>query len=224
MIEKDFKSSELLKPILRGRDIKRYRAIWAGLWLIDTHNGYSGTPPINIKNYPAIKAHLDKFIDNLQRRQDQGVTPYNLRNCAYHRSFVQEKVIWITLDNHSRFAVDNEGMFIVDSAFMLTGKQLKYLCAFLNSTLAYWYIRKTAPTSGMGVLQWKKAYVKSLPVVRPSQSTVNTLHNLVDEAQSTILIDKIKYQHIKKRINTFIFNLYNISDEEASIIEKTTNS
>ena len=82
LVAEDPRSAELLKPILRGRDIARYQANWAGLWLIDTHNGYAGVPPIDVDNYPAIKAHLDIFIGHLRRRQDKGVTPYNLRNCA----------------------------------------------------------------------------------------------------------------------------------------------
>ena len=61
LIAEDAKSSEILKPILRGRDIKRYRAQWAGLWLINAHNGYSGVPPITVDDYPAIKRHLDRF-------------------------------------------------------------------------------------------------------------------------------------------------------------------
>ena len=55
LIAKDAKSAEIIKPILRGRDIKRYGYEWAGLWLINSHNN----PPINIDNYPAIKEHLN---------------------------------------------------------------------------------------------------------------------------------------------------------------------
>ncbi|TVQ43049.1 MAG: class I SAM-dependent DNA methyltransferase, partial [Saprospirales bacterium] len=88
LIAEDPKSAEILKPILRGRDIKRYRAEFADLWLIAAHNGYrkeDGTvvSPINIKNYPAIKNWLDSHWVKIQKRYDKGNTPYNLRNCAY---------------------------------------------------------------------------------------------------------------------------------------------
>ena len=85
----DPKSAEIIKPILRGRDIKRYQADWAGLWLINSQNN----PPINIENYPAIKNHLDAFYPQLEKRQDKGVTPYNLRNCAYLAEFEKEKIV-----------------------------------------------------------------------------------------------------------------------------------
>ncbi|MDE0192061.1 MAG: hypothetical protein OXQ90_11950, partial [Gammaproteobacteria bacterium] len=94
LVAADPRSEELLKPVLRGRDIARYRANWAGLWLIDTHNGYGGVPPVDVDDYPPVKAHLDGFYDHLVRRQDQGVTPYNLRNCAYHEHFSGTKLLW----------------------------------------------------------------------------------------------------------------------------------
>lgn len=78
------RTEELIRPILRGRDIKRYGYNWAGLWLINTHNGIKGKlPRVNINDYPAIKAHLDKYWDKISKRADKGDTPYNLRNCAY---------------------------------------------------------------------------------------------------------------------------------------------
>ena len=73
--------------MLRGRDIERYRAKWAGMWLIDTHNGYDGVPHIEIDDYPAIKAYLDDYYEQLANRYYKGRTPYNLRNCAYHEDF-----------------------------------------------------------------------------------------------------------------------------------------
>ena len=85
LIEKDPKSAEIIRPILRGKDIQRYGYVFAGKWLINTHNGVkeNGIKPINIDDYPAIKNHLDKFYPELEKRQDKGDTPYNLRNCAY---------------------------------------------------------------------------------------------------------------------------------------------
>ncbi len=81
------RTAELIRPILRGRDIKRYGYNWANLWLINTHNGVKENgkvkiPRIDINDYPAIKAHLDTYWNKIVSRADQGDTPYNLRNCA----------------------------------------------------------------------------------------------------------------------------------------------
>ena len=78
------RTAELIRPILRGRDIKRYGYVDNGLYLINTHNGIRGRiPRIKIEDYPAVKAHLDQYWDKIEKRADQGDTPYNLRNCAY---------------------------------------------------------------------------------------------------------------------------------------------
>ena len=66
LISKDQKSAELIRPILRGRDIKRYGYDFADLWVINTHNGdkTKKIPPVNICDYPAIKAHLAQYYEN----------------------------------------------------------------------------------------------------------------------------------------------------------------
>ncbi|GAA7396727.1 class I SAM-dependent DNA methyltransferase [Helicobacter pylori] len=89
----------LIKPILRGKDIKRYAYEWAGEYLINTHNGYTSNlkskiPPIDIEKYPATKAHLDAHYDIIAARCDQGDTPYHLRNCAYLDDFEKEKIVY----------------------------------------------------------------------------------------------------------------------------------
>lgn len=78
------RTEELIRPILRGRDIKRYGYNWANLWIINTHNGIKGKlARIEVNEYPAIKAHLDQYWDKISKRADKGDTPYNLRNCVY---------------------------------------------------------------------------------------------------------------------------------------------
>ena len=82
--EERIRTDELIRPILRGRDIKRYGYDWADLWIINTHNGIKGKlPRVDVNEYPAIKAHLDQYWDKISTRADKGDTPYNLRNCAY---------------------------------------------------------------------------------------------------------------------------------------------
>ncbi|MFP6291465.1 Eco57I restriction-modification methylase domain-containing protein [Helicobacter pylori] len=93
------RTERLIKPILRGKDIKRYSYEWADLWVINTHNGYTSNlkskiPPIDIEKYPAIKAHLDAHLDTIATRCDQGDTPYHLRNCAYLEDFEKEKIVY----------------------------------------------------------------------------------------------------------------------------------
>ena len=85
LIKEDPKSVEIIRPILRGRDIKKYNYDFADLWILNTHNGVKekGIRPVNIDEYPAIKRHLNQYLLQLETRLDKGDTIYNLRNCAY---------------------------------------------------------------------------------------------------------------------------------------------
>ena len=87
------RTAELIRPILRGRDIKKYGYVENGLFLINTHNGIRGKlPRIDINDYPAVKAHLDRYWDKISARADKGDTPYNLRNCAYLRILISQRL------------------------------------------------------------------------------------------------------------------------------------
>ena len=114
------RTAELIRPILRGRDIKRYGYDWANLWLINTHNGIKGRiPRINIEDYPAVKAHLDQYWDKIRDRADQGDTPYNLRNCAYLEDFIKPKIIYPNMTKYMPFVYDESMYFTNQKCFML---------------------------------------------------------------------------------------------------------
>ncbi|MDY3402442.1 TaqI-like C-terminal specificity domain-containing protein [Riemerella anatipestifer] len=127
LIAEDPKSAEIIRPILRGRDIKRYSYDFADLWLINTHNGIKekGIKPINIDNYPAVKAHLDNYYPQLEKRADKGETPHNLRNCAYMEDFYKQKIVWKIIGSNINFLIDNEGMFYNNAANILTSNSIK---------------------------------------------------------------------------------------------------
>jgi len=214
LVKEDARSAEILKPILRGRDIDRYRANWAGLWLIDSHNGYLGTPPINIADYPAIKVHLDKFFSKLKQRQDKGSTPYNLRNCAYHENFTREKLFWMGLTDQGRFCYHEGQMFCANSAYVLFGHSLKYLCGFLNSRVIAWFIRKTALNSGMGVPMWIKFCVDRIPIPMLSEIDQFLIINIVDSILALKNDVKAKHAEFQRKIDNVVCQIYGITEDE----------
>ena len=108
LIAQDPKSAEIIKPILRGRDIKRYKADFADLWLINSHNGYGNVPRIDVqKDYPAVWKHLQAVNTatnaGLERRQDKGAHWSNLRNCAYLPECEKEKIVYAEIVYDSAF-------------------------------------------------------------------------------------------------------------------------
>lgn len=218
LVAENPRSSEILKPVLRGRDIKRYRAQWAGKWLIDTHNGHDDVPPIEVDDYPAVKAHLDQHYEKLARRHDKGITPYHLRNCAYHAEFARTKLLWIELAERGRFVYDEGGLYPEATAFLMTGSPLKFLCSVLNSKLASWYLRQSAPTSGMGTLRWKKVYVEAIPVPVISSANQLAFARLVDDIFVRLSSDA-DAKDLELKIDGLVSELYGLTEEEVSAVE-----
>lgn len=188
LIAKDPKNKEIIKPILRGRDIKRYKAEFADLWIIMTHNGIKdkksglNIPRIDIKDYPLIKEHLDHYWEKLEKRCDQGDTPYNLRNCAYIKEFEKEKIVYQELTQGSRFAYDKKGeYFISNTAYLLTGKDIKFLIAFLNSKLIEYAFNSFICISiGKKGIRWLNQYMQELFIPELSKKQQKPFIALVD--------------------------------------------
>ena len=213
LIEKSPKNAELIRPILRGRDIKRYKADFADLWIINSHNGYGNIPAVNIEDYPDIKVHLDCYIADLQKRKDKGITPYNLRSCIYMEDFSKQKIVWGEISDKSKFALDEMGMYPEATTFLMTGNNLKFLLAILNSKLGEWSFNQIGTRTGMGTNRWKKYTLESLVVKTPTSE---------EKTQIEILVTKIIHEPSKENITALdnaIYQLYQLTDEEISFIE-----
>ena len=219
LVGEDPRSDEIIKPVLRGRDLRRWRARWAERWLIDTHNGYGEepdrVPPIDIDDYPAVKRHLDRHLPALQRRQDKGRTPYNLRDCAYHEDFAGEKLFWMDLTDRGRFAYASGEMFAVNTAYVLVGDPVKFLCAVLNSRLATWFMNNTAVTSGMGVTRWFRRFVSRIPIPRIPSDEQLPFVRLVDDILAAQDADpEADVTAQENEIDRLVYQLYGLTEDE----------
>ena len=205
------RTAELIRPILRGRDIKRYGYEWADLWIINTHNGIKGKlPRIDVNEYPAIKAHLDQYWDKISKRADKGDTPYNLRNCAYMEDFDKPKIIWKIIGNRLGFALEKKKMILNNACYILTCNDggLEYLEAMLNSNAILWYSFVTNMNkTGVGDMQVGAQNINILPIPKHPQEKqilckyVNTLHDNIDK-------------NLMSKIESIICKIYRFSDEE----------
>ncbi|EHJ4289300.1 Eco57I restriction-modification methylase domain-containing protein, partial [Campylobacter coli] len=160
------RTAKLIRKMLRGRDIKRYRYEWAGLWVINAHNGYKNqngekVEAINIENYPSLKKHFDEFYPQLEKRADKGLTPYNLRNCAYIEEFEREKIVYSEIVRKPQFYLDTKLNFYAEAtSFILTGENLKYLIAFLNNDFVAFIFKTFYAGGNLGEngFRYKKAF------------------------------------------------------------------
>ncbi|WP_120993319.1 class I SAM-dependent DNA methyltransferase [Helicobacter pylori] len=229
------RTERLIKPILRGKDIKRYSYEWAHLWVINTYNGYTSNlkskiPPIDIEKYPATKAHLDSHYDTIATRSDQGDTPYHLRNCAYLEDFEKEKIVYGEIVQEPRFYLDNGecelGFFYAEAtSFILTGEHLHYLLGMLHSKLITFAFKTFYAGGGLGEsgYRYKKAFIERLPIpqiTEKNQELADEIIALVDKILKSKAKDpKANTQRLEKEIDALVYQLYHLTDEEIKIIE-----
>lgn len=229
------RTERLIKPILRGKDIKRYSYEWAHLWVINTHNGYTSAlkskiPPIDIEKYPATKAHLDAHWDTIATRCDQGDTPYHLRNCAYLEDFEKEKIVYSEIVQEPRFYLDNGecelGFFYAEAtSFILTGEHLRYLLGMLHSKLITFAFKTFYAGGGLGEsgYRYKKAFIERLPIPQITPKNQELARKITDGAKQILALKekdpKANTQKLEKEIDALVYQLYNLTDEEIKIIE-----
>lgn len=225
IIEHDTKSLELIYPLLRGKDIKRYRIDNPNLYLI-----FPRRDSINIDDYPGVKNHLKKFQNELTPKVSEsdliGRKPGNYKwyeiqdNTAYFEEFKQEKIIWIEISDKANFTLDSNGYFLTNSAYFISGKNLKYLIALLNSKLCdYYFSQNTAVIAG-GRKRYTKQYVEQNPIPIIEESDQKPFIELVDKILSLRQQDKAAdTSQLEKQIDQLVYQLYGLTEEEIKIVE-----
>ena len=207
------RTAELIRPVLRGRDIYKYGYNWDNLWLINTHNGIKERlERIHIEDYPSIKQHLDFYINEINSRTDKGDTPYNLRNCAYMDEFSKPKIIYPNMTKFMPFVYDTSGMVTNQKCFIITGKHLGYLTAFFNSSLFKFCFANRFPELQGKTRELSKIFMDDIPILMIDEQNEHIIDSLIQDIQIEYSEDKAK------KIDKFIFDLYHLSLEEQAYI------
>lgn len=174
MIAQDPKSADIIRPILRGKDIRRYSYVFADKYLITTYNEYVDSngithPSINANDYPAIKKHLDTYWEAINKRQDKGDTPYNLRRCAYMDDFNKPKVVYPNMTKYLPFYLDNDCFMVNQKCFIMTGEKLAFLTSFLNSKVFKSCFKDYFPELQGGTRELSKIFFERIPIPKNVQ-------------------------------------------------------
>ena len=231
LCREDPKSINILKPLLRGRDTQKWYHNFANKWLINSHNGIKikGLRSINVvHDYPAIYEHLKKYQKKLEERQDKGNHWTNLRNCAYLEDFDKEKIIWGELSDKPKFAYDAGRFYEEATLFIMTGGEIKYLLAILNSQLSAWYFNLISTSSGMGTNRWKKYKIELFPIKNTSKSEQQPFVDIVNKILELNNNDdyslnphkQSEVREYEKQIDKFVYELYRLTPEEVALVEK----
>ena len=213
------RTDELIRPILRGRDIKRYGYNWAGLYLIATHNGIpeKGIPNIDIKKYPAVKAHLDSHWEQIENRSDQGDTPYHLRSCAYMEITSRHEINSVRTNKFSS-CIEEKIWFVgnVSPHDFRFRKIVEFLICFLNSPLSEYLFSKIGSSTGVGTTRCQSFTLEQLFVPRIATST--------EKEWETLLVRLQNSEIINADINRRIYTLCGLSAEEIVFVERYSES
>ena len=138
------------------------------MYLINTHNGVKekGIKRIHIEDYPAVKAHLDLYYPQLEKRADRGDTPYNLRNCAYIEDFSKQKIVYSDISERLNFQIIEKEMYFNNTIYFITSEteNLDYLLRFLNSNLIDWYYKTLSVQLGEKAVRMFTIYVLNIPI------------------------------------------------------------
>jgi len=178
LIAADPKSSEILKPYIRGQDVDRWQAAWAGLWMIALKSSgdhpwpwaYSGeeAEAVFARTYPSIHQHLSQFREALLKRQDQGRYWWELRSCAYWDRFDGPKLFYQDITWQAQVCYDDRKTLSNNTVYFLPSDDL-WIMAVLNSPIGWWYAWRKAQHGKDEALRYFTDFVEAFPIPRPSE-------------------------------------------------------
>ena len=230
LIAQDPKSAEIIRPILRGRDVKRYNFEFADLWIISTFPSRN----YDIDNYPAVKQYL---LEIGIHRLEQTGKEYTINgetvkarkkttnkwfetqdSISYWEDFSKQKIFWGELSDEPKFTIDEGEYYLANTIFFMTGESLKYLLAFLNSKLSKYFFSTIGTTSGMGTTRWLKYKIETFFVPKLSVNEERDVIELVDSVLRCKQDGKDSTEY-EQKINNLIYEIYGFTEEEIKLIE-----
>ena len=224
------RTAELIRPILRGRDIKRYGYDWANLWLIyiPWHFPYQFDESIQgaskkaedafREQYPAVYSHMLQYKEPLSKRNkaETGIRYewYAMQRwgAKYWEDFFKPKIMYPNMTKYIPFYFDEKGFYQNNKSFMITGKNVAYLTAFLNSSLFKFCFLDNFPELQGGTRELRKIFFDKIPVLKVSKEINDSFIPVLKDIQNEYTKQKAQ------RIDSMLFNLYDLTEEERKTI------
>ncbi len=223
---------ELINPWLRGRDIRKWKTEWAGLYVINIPSTANKKWPwsdaktedaarrIFEQTYPAIHRHLSHWEKRLKKRADQGKFWWELRSCAYYSYFEKPKIVYPDISQSPKFTWDESKSYLGNTAYIMPSDEI-WLIGLLNSELMNWFYSHISPAIRGGFFRFIAQYMEQIPVVPASE----TQKAPIVERVKTILDnpDGSDIPNLEAEINALIYELYDLTEEEIVIVEEGTD-
>ena len=223
LIAADPKSAEIIKPLLRGREIQPYKTQFADSWLIATFP----TLHLNIDNYPSVRDYLRTFGKRLEQTGENGCRKKTSHqwfetqdNIAFYQEFEKEKIVWKRIGSIMRFSYDDSGAFCLDSTCIATGEKIKFLVGVLNSKVCLHELFRTSPKTGTGDQIISVQALEPLRIPQPNAEQEQAITALVDLILAAKQRDPAAdTRALEAEIDRLVSALYGLTPEEIAIVE-----
>jgi 23S rRNA G2445 N2-methylase RlmL len=223
LLAEDPKSSEVIKPILRGRDLRPYSYKFADNWIIFSRRG------IDIKKYPKLENHLKAYHAQLKPkskgdkigRKPGGYNWYEIQdNTTYYSDFDKPKIIWSKLCDFAKFTYDTSGHYLLNTVLFMVGEDLKYILAVMGSKPCQWYFNQIATTTGMGTNEWINNRVEKLSVPLPTAAQKEEAETLVNQILAAKAASATAdTTALERQVDALVYKLYDLRDDEIALVE-----
>lgn len=246
LIDQDSASASLIHVFPVGRDIERYVQPSADRFLILIPNGWTRLQSHSDSNpwkwftnsYPAIAEHLKNFSEAAQKRTDKGEYWWELRPCSYYNEFEKPKIVYPSVAQRGRFALDTQGTYVDKTCYFIPSDD-KYLLGLLNSTLLFFYYSQIAVQRRGGYFEYLSQYVERLPIrtINFSDPADKTRHDqLTQLAESMLALHRHKaaaptqsgqelfqrqIEATDRQIDALVYQLYGLGEAEIAIVEES---
>ncbi|OPY10198.1 MAG: Modification methylase PaeR7I [Syntrophus sp. PtaB.Bin001] len=220
LIAEDPRSAELIKPWLRGRDIRKWKAQWAGLYVIFTRRG------TDIEQYPAIKRHLEQFRKDLEPKKSdkdkRGRKPGSYKwfeiqdNIAYFEEFEKPKMVWRHFTTVPEFIYDEASHFSNDKSYILPTDD-HALLGILNSKVTNFFIRQISPPVRGGFMEMRIIFMEQLPIPFATDAQKAPIIERVQQILADP--DNPDVLRLEAEIDRLVYELYGLTTKEIEIVE-----
>jgi hypothetical protein len=216
LVEEDPRSAEIIKPWLRGRDVKRWRVDWAGLYVIFTYHG------VDIERYPAVSAYLEPFREQLERRATSANHAwYELQQpqMGIYSEFANPKIVWPDIARRCEFALDDNGAYL-DMTMFTSPSGDHFLLGVLNSSVSQWFVQHISSTIQQGFLRFKRVDLSQLPLPPAPSAEQQAIERLVRRLLA-LRGEGPEALTLEQELNERAYRLFELTNEEIALIEES---
>ncbi|MCI5738114.1 MAG: hypothetical protein MR277_08935 [Methanobrevibacter ruminantium] len=219
LIKEDSNNKEIIKPLLRGRDLNKWKIMYKNLYLIHSVDG------LDTKNkYPSIYKFLSQYQEKLEKRYDKGRYWYNLRSCKYDDLFEKEKLIYPNIASGLYPVYDNDKYYTNQKCFILTSEtiNIKYLNGLMASNVLNFMFSLIGSNLGSKGFDLNKVLVEQLPIKIDNEyheKVIKIIDEIKELSEKISKNEKIMYDYLTKElyINKFtkkIVNFYELTEKQ----------